>query len=65
MNREPIKDAARPSLDELKEASRALKEKIIDEKRKNDMPVNSSLGDPAVDARNADGRNDLPESDDE
>jgi hypothetical protein len=64
MNREPIKDAARPSLDELKEASRALKEKIIDEKRKNDMPVNSSLGDPAVDARNADGRNDLPESDD-
>jgi hypothetical protein len=65
MNREPIKDAAHPSLDELKEASRALKEKIIDEKRKNDMPVNSSLGDPAVDARNADGRNDLPESDDE
>ena len=63
MNREPIKDAARPSLDELKEASRALKEKIIDEKRKNDMPVNSSLGDPEVDARNADGHNDLPDED--
>jgi hypothetical protein len=65
MDREPVKDAARPSLDELKEASRALKEKIIDEQRKNDMPVNASLGDPAVDARNADGRNDLPESEDE
>jgi len=65
MNREPIKTRRVPSLDELKEASRALKEKIIDEKRKNDMPVNSRSAIPRSTRRNADGRNDLPESDDE
>ena len=29
------------------------------------MPLNASLGDPKIDARNADGRNDLPEEEDE
>jgi hypothetical protein len=48
----------------LKEASRDLKERIIEEKKRNAMPVNSSLGDPEIDARNADGRNDLPDEDD-
>lgn len=65
MASEATKDAAQKSLDELKEASRDLKEKIIEEQRRNDMPLNASLGDPKVDARNADGRNDLPEEEDE
>jgi hypothetical protein len=60
----PVTGARRASLTDLKEASRDLKEKIIAEKKRNDMPVNSSLGDPEVDARNADGRNDLPDNDD-
>jgi hypothetical protein len=59
------KDATRQSLAELKNASEDLKQRIEEEKRRNDMPLNSSLGDPKVDARNADGRNDLPDSDDD
>jgi hypothetical protein len=65
MAKEPAKGAEPQSLAKLKDASRDLKQRIIEEKRKNDMPINSSLGDPEVDARNADGRNDLPEADDE
>ena len=53
------------SLADLKEASHDLKERIIEEKKRNAMPINSSLGDPEVDARNADGHNDLPDDDDE
>jgi hypothetical protein len=53
------------SLKGLEAQSRELKDKITDEKRRHDMPVNSSLGDPAVDARNADGRNDLEDSDED
>ena len=65
MNTEPVKIKSGDSLSDLREASRALKKKIIEEEKRNDMPVNSSLGDPEVDARNADGRNDLPDCDDE
>ena len=65
MGEQPAKDSMQKSLDELKEASRDLKERIIEEKRRNDMPVNSSLGDPKIDAENADGRNDLHEEEDE
>jgi hypothetical protein len=65
MAQDKTQDAAQKSLDTLKEASRDLKERIIEEKRRNDMPVNSSLGDPKIDAQNADGRNDLPDQDDE
>ena len=54
-----------PSLETLKKASQDLKERIEEQRRKSDMPVNSSLGDPAVDAANADGHNDLKEEDDE
>ena len=54
-----------PSLETLKKASHDLKERIEEQRRKSDMPVNSSLGDPAVDAANADGHNDLKEEDDE
>ena len=65
MNTEPVKVKSGDSLSDLREASRALKKKIFEEKKRNDMPVNSSLGNPEADARNADGRNDLPNCDDE
>jgi hypothetical protein len=65
MDKPPVNDPLRQSLDKLKSASEDLKHRIEEEKRRNDMPLNSSLGDPKVDARNADGRNDLPESDDD
>jgi hypothetical protein len=53
------------SLAELEAASRDLKERIIDEKRRNDMPIDSALGNPETEKQNADGRNDLPNRDDE
>ena len=53
------------SLAELEAASRNLKERIIDEKRRNDMPIDSALGNPETEKQNADGRNDLPDRDDE
>jgi hypothetical protein len=53
------------SLAELEAASRDLKERIIDEKRRNDMPIDSALGNPEIEKQNADGRNDLPDRDDE
>jgi hypothetical protein len=65
VNTEPVKVKGGDSLRDLRQASRALKEKIIEEKKRNDMPLNSSLGNPEADARNADGRNDLPNCDDE
>ena len=59
------KDAEQDSLARLKDASRDLKERIIDEKRRNALPIDSALGNPEEEARNADGRNDLPDRDDE
>ncbi len=53
------------SFADLKKASEELKDKIEEQRKKHDMPINSSLGDPTVDARNADGHNDLHEDDDE
>jgi hypothetical protein len=53
------------SLAELEAASRNLKERIIDEKRRNDMPIDSALGNPETEKQNADGRNDLPDRDDD
>jgi hypothetical protein len=50
-------------LKDLEAASRDLKARIIEEKRRSDMPIDASLGDPEVEARNADGRNDLPDAD--
>lgn len=51
--------------DDLKRHSDDLKERIEEQKRKSAMPVNSSLGNPEIDAENADGRRDLPESEDD
>ena len=53
------------SLADLETASRDLKERIIEEKRRNDMPIDSALGNPDTEKQNADGRNDLPDRDDE
>ncbi len=63
-DRQSERQTIEQKLDDLESASRDLKQRIEDEKRKRDMPINSSLGDPATDAANADGRNDLPEEDD-
>lgn len=63
-----VQNAARGfegSLAQLEAASRDLKERIIDEKRRNDMPIDSALGNPEIERQNADGRHDLPEGDDE
>ncbi len=63
-DRVPARQTAEQKLGDLESASRDLKQRIDDEKRKHDMPINSSLGDPAIDAANADGHNDLPDEDD-
>jgi hypothetical protein len=63
-DRIPARQTIEQKLGDLESASRDLKQRIDDEKRKHDMPINSSLGDPEVDARIADGRNDLPDEDD-
>jgi SMC interacting uncharacterized protein involved in chromosome segregation len=53
------------SLNRLKTQSDDLRKKIADEKRRHDMPLDSALGDPEEEARNADGRLDLPDNDDD
>jgi hypothetical protein len=62
-DRLPARQSIEQKLGDLESASRDLKQRIDDEKRKHDMPINSSLGDPSIDAANADGHNDLPEED--
>ncbi len=53
------------TLADLKRHSEGLKERIEQQRRKSAMPVNSSLGNPEIDAENADGRRDLPEQDED
>ena len=45
--------------DALKHEADDLKQRIEDLRRKTDMPVNSALGSPRIDAENADGRRDV------
>jgi hypothetical protein len=52
-------------LSEFKKASQDLKARIADAKRKNDMPVDSSLGSPRFERDAADGRFDAPDDEDE
>jgi uncharacterized FlaG/YvyC family protein len=59
------KPAPEPSFEELERESKDLKKRIEEERKKIAMPLNSSLGDPVVDAANADGHNDLKEDDDD
>jgi hypothetical protein len=61
LGKDTLPGAADVSLEELKKASNELKERIEELRRKTSMPLNSSLGDPAIDAANADGHKDLPE----
>ena len=51
----------KPSLPDLKEASKDLKEKIAEAKARNDMPLDSALGKPKWEKDAADGHLDVPE----
>jgi hypothetical protein len=51
------------SLADLKRHSQELKDRIEEQRRKSAMPINGSLGNPQIDAENADGRRDLPDDD--
>jgi len=53
------------SLAKLKESSNKLREKIVEEKRRRDMPIDSALGNPEEEVRNADGHLNLPDTDDD
>jgi len=53
------------TISDLKRHSDDLKARIEEQKRKSAMPVNSSLGNPEIDAENADGRRDLHGDDDD
>jgi hypothetical protein len=53
------------SLPELRKAADDLKAKIEEAKRRNDMPVDSALGNPGWEQRAADGHLDVPDQDDE
>ena len=54
-------DVASGSLRGLKKASDELKAKIDEAKRNHDMPLDSALGNPNWEERDADGHLDLPE----
>lgn len=49
----------------LKHEADDLKQRIEDLRRKTDMPVNSALGSPKIDAENADGRRDVKDEEEE
>jgi hypothetical protein len=50
---------------ELRKASEQLKAKIEDAKRRNDMPLDSALGNPNWEKNAADGHLDVSDKDDE
>ena len=54
----------KPSASDLRKASSDLKLKIAEAKARNDMPLDSALGNPKWEKRAADGRFDLPDDDD-
>jgi len=45
--------------EELKHEADDLKQRIEELRRKTDMPLNSALGSPKIDAENTDGRRDV------
>ena len=61
----PEVQAVERSLADLAAASSDLKERIIEEKKRNAMPIDSALGNPEIERQNADGRNDLPDTDED
>jgi hypothetical protein len=50
--------------EDLKHEADDLKGRIEELRRRTDMPVNSALGSPKIDAENADGRRDVKDDDD-
>jgi hypothetical protein len=58
-------DAGTESVSKLRKASEELKAKIADVKRRNDMPVDSALGNPGWERSVADGRLDVPDDEDD
>jgi hypothetical protein len=63
---EPGNDAGEDfskSIERLKEESKAVKEKIDEERRRQDLPLDSNLGNPAWEQSVADGHLDLPDDD--
>jgi hypothetical protein len=50
--------------EDLKHEADDLKGRIEELRRRTDMPVNSALGSPKIDAENADGRRDVKGDDD-
>lgn len=58
-------DADSGSLPGLRKASEDLKTKIAEAKRRNDLPVDSALGNPGWERSVADGRLDVPDEDDD
>jgi hypothetical protein len=58
-------DAGSGSASDLRQAAEDLKTKIAEAKRRNDLPVDSALGNPAWERRAADGHLDVPDEDDD
>lgn len=57
--------SADKALSDLQNASAQLKSKIAEARSRNDMPLDSTLGNPAWDKNAADGHLDLPDDDDD
>jgi hypothetical protein len=53
------------SLPELRKASEDLKTRITEAKRRNEMPIDSALGNPDWEQGAADGRLDVPDEEDD
>jgi len=58
-------DQGTPSTEDLRKASEELKAKIAEAKARNDMPLDSSLGNPKWEKGAADGHLDVPPDDEE
>jgi hypothetical protein len=54
-----------PPLSELQKASQELKTKIAEAKSRNEMPLDSALGNPDWEEKAADGHLDVPDDEDE
>ena len=63
MDKDVPSRGAEAALETLKQESQDLKARIEALRRKTEMPLNASLGDPAIDAANADGHNDVKDED--
>ena len=64
-NNDPPAEDFSKSLDRLKQQSQEVKARIEEEKRKQNMPLNSNLGNPAWERDAADGHLDVPEDSEE